>query len=495
VRKVVKAIRIFVTLLLFLAVASVVSPTVHAAPSLLASGDPGVAALYTTRDKQVSLTGSGYAPNQAYYVWVKTPKNNRTLYSGTSFTALASGLIPPTIGFPIPPNATLGTYLVTVSNSTSADTGEARAHFGIWGTVKPLYQRTESVLMFGGGLFPGVSFKLSIRDSAGAYVKTTTIASDVSGNFNYTWRIPSDAVAGTYEVFIDGTGTFDNSQQGYVSESKFTVTPAVLAVKVAQQPSLSYQRTETATFSFGLSYPDGSPVIKSDPTIRPVTLLRNQSTVVSAAVSLIDASNGIWGSNSKIAVNATLSSKYRFLLPAMSFDDGSGNKGGAIDTYSQYFQVQNASLVIKSVVNGTQIQVPFGQVGVISRISYPDGTPMTNGTVMVSVSTDSSTHQLALKYDPTLGAWRGSYSSSLSDLWSVGKWTLQVEAADVLGNSGTSTYGVTAQPYLFLILIGGIIAVVLFSRWTISRYGRKVYFRIRKMLQRLRSLSTGRSRP
>ncbi len=493
-RKILKAIVFFVILLAFLAVVAT-PPFVNAAPSLLASGDPGVAPLYTTRDTQVTLTGGGFASNKAYYVWVRAPNNNRTHYLGTSFTTLSSGLIPPSIGLPISPNATSGTYLVSVSNSTSTDTAEARAHFGIWGPAKPLYQRTESLLVAGGGLFPGASFKLSIRDPLGAYVNTATIASDATGNFNYTWRISADSVAEAYTVIVDGTGTFDNAQLDYVSDSKFTVTPAVLGVQVAQQPNVSYQRTDAATFSFSLKYPDGSPVLKANPTIQPVILMRNQSTVGSANVSLIDSSNGIWGANFKIPANATLSSNYRFVLPAMSFDDGSGNKGGATDTSSQYFNVQNASLAITSKVNGTQIQVPFGQISIVSKILYPDGSPLTNGTVVVSVLSGSSTHQIPLQYDPTLRGWRGSYSSSLSDLWTVGTWTLKVSAIDLFGNSGTSTYEVAAQPYLFLLILAAIIAVVLFGRWAISRYGRKVYFRARKIIQRLRSLATERSRP
>jgi hypothetical protein len=179
----------------------------------------------------------------------------------------------------------------------------------------------------------------------------------------------------------------------------------------------------------------------------------------------------------------------------MSFDDGFGNKGGAVDISSQYFEVQNASLLITSEVNGTQIQVPFGQVSIISRIAYPDGTPLTNGTVSVSVSTDSSASELNLTYDQSIRAWRGSYSSAFWDLWRVGKWTLKVQATDLFGNSGTSTYEVAAQPYLFLALVAVIIAVVLFARWTVLRFGRKVYFRIRKILQKLRSLSAKRLHP
>ena len=486
---------IFGILLLLLALTSTLPLSVGAAPILQASGDPSVPPLYTTRDKQITLTGSGYAANKTFYVWLKSPNDNNTHYSGTSFASLSSGLIPPAVAIPISPNATFGTYVLSVSDSIKRDTSDTTAHFGIWGTAKPLYQRTESVKIMGGGLFPGVSLKLSIRDPAGNYVETTTVASNVAGDFNYSWRIPQDGVAETYSIIIDGTGTFDNAQQDYVSESKFTVTPAVLTVNVAQQPNTSYERTQSPRFSMALTYPDGSPVMKSKQGLSPVTLLLNQSTVETVAVSLIDPSNGIWAADAKIPPNATPSSMYRFELPASSFDDGFGNKGGAVDTFSGYFQVHNASLVITSEVNGTQIQVPFGQVSVISKITYPDGTPVLNGTVTVFLSNSSSASKIQLMYDPALGAWRGSYSSSFWDLWRVGKWTLKVQAADLFGNSGTSTFEVAAQPYLFLVIIGVVVAVVLVGRWTVSRYGRKMYLRIRKVVQRLKSLPTERFRP
>jgi len=486
---------IFGILLLFLALASTLPLSLEVAPTLQASGDPTTPPLYTTRDKQVILTGSGYAPNRTYYVWMKDPNDNSTHYYGTSFTSLPTGLIPPAVALPISPNATFGTYLLSVSNSTKADTSDVTAHFGIWGTIKPLYQRTESVEIMGGGLFPGVSAKLSIRNPASIYVQTATVASNVAGDFNYTWRIPQNATAETYTIIVDGTGTFDNAQQDYVSESKFAVTPAVLAARIAQQPNPSYERTETARFSISLTYPDGSPVLKSEQGIRPVTLLLNQSTIGSVAVSLIDPSNGIWAADASIPANATAGSRYRFDLSALSFDDSYGNKGGTADVFSGYFQVQNASLVITSQVNGTQIQVPFGQISVISKITYPDGTPVLNGTATVFLSNSSSATKIQLTYDPSLGAWRGSYSTSFWDIWRVGKWTLKVEAADLYGNVGSSTFEVSAQPYLFLAIVGVIIAVALVGRWTVSRYGRKLYLRIRKIVQKLRSLPTQRFRP
>ena len=454
---------------------------VHAAATLRADQP-----LYTPRDKQVTLVGSGYTLNQAYYVWERAPGDNSTRYANVSFTPVAGGLIPPSTVLPITVGTVLGTYLVSISTSSSTDNSQARAHFGIWGTIKPLYQRTQLVKILGGGLFAGISFKLTIRNPAGNFVHETTLVSTSTGDFNHTWRVPEDAITDAYTVFIDGTGTYDDAQQDYVSVSKFTVTQATLSGGIVTQPNSSYQRTDDAKLTFALKYPDGSPVLKSKPSQQPIVLLLNQSIVSFATVTLIDVTNGIWGANTKILPNATLDTKYRFELSAMSFDDGFGNKGAAADTFSDYFEVRNAELVISSELNGTQIQVPFGHVSILSKVSYPDGTRLANGTVRVLVSTGSSSSNLESSYDTGIDAWRAAYTSSFWDLRRVGTWTLRVEASDTFGNSGVATYEVAAQPYLFLATMAILIAIVLFGWWTVSRFGRIVYFRIRKIILRFR---------
>jgi hypothetical protein len=481
-----KKTQTLVIILGLIIILSLLPSPAHAAPSLR-TDQP----LYTIRDKQVTLVGSGLSQGQAYDVWLEAPSDNKTAFTGTSFTALAGGLMPPSVVLPLTANSPLGTYLVSLSTSTSVDNSQVIAHYGVWGTLQPLYQRTQSISIVGGGLFPGTSVKLTIRDPAGNYVHQTTLASATIGDFNYTWRIPETAITDVYTIFIDGTGTFDNAQQDYVSQSKFTVTLAVLSAKITQQPKDAYQRTEQATVSFALQYPDGSPVLKSNPTVHPVLLLQDQVTVAFASLSLADPVNGIWGASSKILANATPSAKYRFELPATSFDDSFGNKGGAANMYSNYFQVTNASLIIESQVNGTQIQIPFGQVSIISKVAYPDGTQLTNGTVRLVVSSGPTVVELNSVYDPTIQAWRASYSSTFADIWRVGTWTLKVNAADTLGNSGTATYHVAAQPYLFIVLLAVLVAVLAFGRWTVGRYGRKVYFRARKIIQRFRRSAVG----
>jgi hypothetical protein len=442
--------------------------------------------LYTIRDKQVTLAGSGLSPGQQYYLWVRGPAANKTRYTGLpSFTPVSGGLIPPDVTYPLAANASLGTYLISLSTSSTVDNTQATAHFGVWGSAAPVYQRTQSVNILGGGIFPGTSLSLTIQDPAGNIVHAI-LASTTDGDFNHTWRIPPNAITDVFTAVIYGTGTFDNPQQDFSSTAKFTVTPAVLSATIVDQPNSTYQRTQVANVSMALRYPDGSPVVNLNPNSVPVILMRDQATLGPANMTLVDPANGIWTAGIKLFANATPSAKYRFEMPATTFDDGFGNKGAAVDTYSSYFTVTNASLVITSQVNGTSIQIPFGQVSILSRVTYPDGTPLTAGSVDVVVSTGSSVTPLMSTYDPSIGEWRASYSSTLFDLIRGGTWTLKVSAADSLGNSGKATYEVVAQPYLFISLIVGVVAVAFVVRWSVSRYGRKIYFRLRRILRRPR---------
>jgi hypothetical protein len=404
---------------------------------------------------------------------------------------VTGGLVPPDTTYQLSTNSSLGTYLVSLSTSQSVDNAQATAHFGVWGSIEPVYQRTESVGILGGGIFPGTGLRLTIRDPAGNIVHQATLVSTTLGWFNHTWRIPQDAITDVFTAFVDGTGVFDNPQQDFVSEAKFTVTQAVLAVRISGQPNSTYERTNNAIMSVVLQYPDGSPVTTTRPGTQPVLLLKDQATVAFPNFTIVDPANGVWMAETKVEGNATAGTKYRFEIPTMSFDDGFGNKGGPVDTYSNFFSVTNATLLITSQLNGTNIQIPFGQVSIISKVTYPDGTPLTTGNVVVVVSTGSTTSQLQSTYDPTIGEWRASYSSTIFDLVRIGTWTLKVTASDTLGNSGRATYEVTAQPYAFIVMLAVIVSALLVARWSISRYGRRVYFRIRKIMRRPRYRSVG----
>src|SRR3989304_7373829 len=133
---------------------------------VMAQAHPSLATdqpLYTLRDTQILLQGEGYATKRPYVIWLQTPLDNSTRESGLTFTTTDKGQIPPAITIPIEPNSPLGTYTVSISNSTKSDAAIARAHYGIWGTDKYVYQRTEVVQARGGGVLPKTSLKVTIR--------------------------------------------------------------------------------------------------------------------------------------------------------------------------------------------------------------------------------------------------------------------------------------------------------------------------------------------
>ncbi|MBZ5529768.1 MAG: hypothetical protein LAN71_17975, partial [Acidobacteriia bacterium] len=167
-------------------------------------------ALYTLRDKQVLLQGDGYAPRRQYAIWLQTPLDNTTRDSGFTFTTTDNGQVPPATSLAIESSLPFGTYLVSISNSTRSDAAVARAHYGIWGTDKYVYQRTDVVQARGGGVLPKASLKVTIRDPTAAFVYDSTIAANETGSFLATWKIPPDAITESYTVFIDGVGTYDS---------------------------------------------------------------------------------------------------------------------------------------------------------------------------------------------------------------------------------------------------------------------------------------------
>ena len=57
------------------------------------------------RDKQVTLVGSGLSQGQTYDVWLEGPSDNKTTYTGISFSALAGGLMPPSVVLPLTANS------------------------------------------------------------------------------------------------------------------------------------------------------------------------------------------------------------------------------------------------------------------------------------------------------------------------------------------------------------------------------------------------------
>jgi hypothetical protein len=452
--------------------------------------------LYTLRDKQVVLQGAGYTPKASYLIWVQSPADNSTHNSGLGFTTTDKGEIPPAISLPIEPVSPLGTYLVSISGSSESDAAIAQVHYGIWGTYQYVYQRTETVQARGGGIMPKASLKVTIRNPSDAFVFDTTIAANQTGAFIASWKIPPDAMTGAYTIFIDGVGTYDYPNKEFVSISKFSATPALLNVTVLLQPSVSYERMQTASADFVVRYPDSTPVLTMKEGIAPVALYAGQFKIADLALTASGVTSGIWTVQSKMPRNATLDAKYKFLFQASMFDDGNGNVGPGSDLETSDFSVVPATLRVTVIPNATTYQVPFDTLTAYSQVSYSDGTLISNATVRALLSSGDWRIEPSATPESATGVWAIKYSFSWGDLIRSGSWELRVEAGDVFGNTGSGSVEIIAEPYLLIEIVVGILAVLLVVRWLLLKFWRRLYLGAKRgmsaMRERLKPPSVGR---
>jgi hypothetical protein len=445
--------------------------------------------LYTSRDRQVLLQGAGYEPKQTYYVWLQSPLDNLTRNTGITFVTTENGEIPsilpvtapPTVSLPIDSTSPLGTYLVSISDSTTVDSAVARAHYGIWGTSKYVYQRTEIVQTNGGGILPKVSLKVTIQNPTGAQVYDTTVAADETGFFQVTWKIPRDAVTESYSILVHGTGTRDDSAAEFVSISRFTVTSVTLIVAVHGQLHGPYERTQKVSAEFVTLYPDSTPVVTIKEGLMPVAFYAGQLKRAELALVASDPTSGIWVAERVIQRNATLDLEYRFVMVENAFDDGYGNTGPEKDVETDSFTVVPATLQVSVSLNSTHYQVPLDTVTAHVRPSYPDGLPVMNATVRARLSSAGSITNASVTYDKTAAVWVVGYRFSLGDLLRLGAWTLTLEAADTYGNSGSASLEIVAEPYYFIAILLLAVFALLIARWFLSKYWHRLYLRTKRV--------------
>ncbi len=441
--------------------------------------------LFTRRDRQVLLTGSGYGVPGIYYVWLQKPGVNRTGYTGQSFSPIAGGLIPPNTALAIAPTDPYGSYFVSISTSAIVDSSTARTHFGLWGTGRPLYQRTETVDIAGGGLAP-VEGKLTvtIRNPDDKFVIDFKLLANALGEFRATWRIPEDAPLGPYTLVIDGVGTFDDSSRNFASRTTFGATAAILKISIIENAAQRYERTQLVSLRVQIQYPDLKPVIRAKPEIKPAELVvsfANRTVKVeSLPLTLVDQANGFWKVEAKIAKNATLAQDYRIQVTARGFDDGFGNVGGAEDVSSTAFEVRPAGLRLDVRLNGTLYQAPFDRITLFAKLTYPDGSPVSNATVVATLKQGSWSISIPLTMTRGSGQWAGSYPLSWVDIFRFGAWTIIVEATDVFGNTGSVSLEVGVQPLLLVTVIVALFIIVLLGRWFARLYWRRLQIRLRR---------------
>jgi len=440
-----------------------VTPASSAARPVIDTDSP----VYSHLAREVLVSGYGLQPSLTYFLWLQKLGAQGISYTGASFVATTTGGVPyPNVNIVLDVPPILGTYELTISASSALNTAEARCHFGVVGPVRPVYQRREGARFAGGGMLPGSTIRLDIRNPADALVSNLTAIVNSMGEFEQTWPIPNNVPVGSWTMSIGGIGTFDNSFERHRADGQFGVVEASLRLSVHQQPLPRYQRTETVKVAFLVKYPDESPVTTIRPGSRPVLLSHAGIITRSLPLVLTDAMNGMWMAEYTIPRNETTGKNFTFAVSPGSFDDGFGNKAPSSVFVSSQFEVAPAQLRLTVSLPKDTYEILFDSITLNVTAKYPDGSDLTDGKVSATFETGAWSDLRPLLFREKSRCWVLAYSLTITEIQRIGTWKLTLSAEDTYGNKGVASMDISVRVFwLFVVVATSGVLTVVVVKW------------------------------
>lgn len=448
------------------------------------------------RFETVNVKTSGWTPNQNLTVTIKDPSmQNVSVWDPVNAT---DGTW--TGDWTIPWDASAGTYTVEVVNATgdekAVDSIQTFTVSSVPLTVtfetdpaSPL-QRTETATAKFTIQYPDSSYYDNVTSfdsiTVSVYYNTTLVdtislsASDYGADNNWTvsWKIPSDAVHGSgYKFSLDADSiTDDNGNTGPITavvSNSFTVQATTLTVKVTQQPTATYMRTQTAMAKINITYPDNSFYTAADLGTIKVRVYQGSTNVANVTLTAddYDSITKQWTISWVSPWNATLADDYRFTIKAYEITDAANpNTGPTADVSTDTFELLEADLNVASI-NTDKSSYTQGQlVTVYFTATYQDGSPVTTGSAAINLTmANGTTTQLTATYVPANSRFEAKYTLKTGD--PLGTWSARLAAQglkDDEDNMGPTVAKTTAFTVTEAAPLEGITAEVKITPRTLN---------------------------
>jgi len=417
----------------------------------------------------VNVTLINLASNSTYFLWVQRPYDPASNLINVGISGRPATQL---FQLAISSNSTIdppGTYLVSLSSSNLVDTRIAVVHFGVFGIDQDTYQRTESVLASGGGVYPNSTVSLALTYQGGVST-TMSVNASSRGDFQYSFEIPANAPLGQFTVAASGMSR--DANKGVSVEVQATNTLASINF-VGQMPS-QVQRTLTMLFNVTLAYPHGT-------SLTPDQLLSNPNLTITlpgtTQTFLLNYSlnTGSWSYSYLIPVNATLSS-YPYSLKA---EDLFSNP--AVSTGS--FDVDAAKFIIDVPQPPPKVQAQQ-VIDIAIYVFYPNGTTLTNDQGNVTAfyqDTHGNNATVPMVFNATDGRWHLFFVAPSQGFTFGITLTFSFNAVDRYENSGAANdaYALTVGATPIQVILAGIagaivpIALLIWALVTISKKRRQ----------------------
>jgi hypothetical protein len=386
-------------------------------------------------------------------------------------------------------NTLVGQYNAKVDELwPTAAAGVAGTSFILSITDSLSYQRTQTVNIQASGYNASEAVTVSIRtQTTSTQVFSAFLLANGAGVVATSWKIPVNATIDTYVVSMTGSSTFKNP----ADSERVSVGRAIMIISSITSLKSVYQRTETMSFSFLPTYPDGSTASTgvglltiAGPSGKGVTLTATYDSTTQTFdayyQTMLDNQTGTWTAS----------------LGGHAYSDVYGNNGpGIIVTNSP--QLTTIPLTVRITTNSTV--VVGQQLKLNATVTYPDGTVFQPGAVkafLLYSGTPVVNDTVPIVFDTTLGIWVGTYTIRPSD--TGGLWSLVVRASDspTPPNTGSATRAITVQnttsgnasfPLFYFGIIAALIAALLFAFFFAFRRRKTTHARLKIDLDAVRS--------
>jgi len=312
-------------------------------------------------------------------------------------------------------NPSPGTYTMQVNRSGCV----TKYHFGVW-DVPRVWERKSTIIVKAGGLVRSGFATLYVRNSTGV-VFSQRLESDSNGEINRQLTVPVNIQLGVLHTYLECDEAFDFKNMKVTTDTvAITLVKAVLNVTITTDAT-TYERVEPIDITVRVTYKDGSSLPWNG-----VVKLRLVHGGVEGREIFMDYTLGYWFKSIKTTPSDPLGS----YLIKVEASDQYGNTGSGNKSISLTFA--RLKITLTSRLNETYERSVRLNVSV--RVAYPDGTPLTSGSVALEMVKD----QYRKGPFPLVSAGSGEWSLSKKIYAGeeLGEWVLRITAVDESGNTG-----------------------------------------------------------
>ncbi len=257
------------------------------------------------RTQTVNIQASGYNASESVSLSIRTQTTSTLVFAQTT-TASPGGVV--TANWNIPVNATIDTYVVTVSGTSTFKTPPDVQHFGVnvaimsvgaIASLKPIYQRTETMQysfqpIYPDGSLPSTGVGLLTLATPGGSRTTLTATYDSNRQtFNTSYVTTVTNQTGVWTVTLGAraySDAYGNTGPGTSIMNTPQLTPAALTIDVATNTNIAVG--QQLRFNATVEYPDGTALQSG--TVRAYLLYSGTPAINDSVPMVFDTTLGLW---------------------------------------------------------------------------------------------------------------------------------------------------------------------------------------------------------